>query len=89
MSDTSDPGVLSAVMAIATVATPILLALFGALGWLLQNKMGKSQARQESQSRFAHEEEFRMVWTVDAPVVDQKVFYVPDAWKHCERGSFF
>ena len=45
-----DKPLLDTLSAIATVATPILLVLLGGLGWLIQNKIGNSQARQEAQA---------------------------------------
>lgn len=45
-----DKSLLDTLSALATLATPILLVFIGGLGWLIQNKISISQARQEAQS---------------------------------------
>ena len=45
-----DKGLLDTLSAVATVATPIMLAILGGIGWLIQNNIVKSQARQETQA---------------------------------------
>lgn len=45
-----DKPLLDTLSAAATLATPILLAFLGGLGWLLQNKINKSQSRQDAQA---------------------------------------
>ena len=45
-----EKSLLDTLGAVATVATPVLLAILGGLGWFLQNKITKSQARQEAQA---------------------------------------
>ena len=55
-----DKSLLDTLSAAATVATPILLAILGGLGWFLQNKITKSQARQEAQALRIRELEDRL-----------------------------
>jgi len=45
-----DKSLLDILSAVATVATPVLLALLAGLGWLIQNKISNSQTRQEAQA---------------------------------------
>lgn len=48
MSTTIEKSVLDLVVAIATVITPILLAILGAVGWWIKSRVEASQARQHA-----------------------------------------
>ena len=41
---------LGTISAIATLVTPVLLIVLGGIGWLIQNRIEASQARQETQT---------------------------------------
>jgi hypothetical protein len=41
---------LDTISAIATLVTPVLLVILGGIGWLIQNRMEASHARQEAQA---------------------------------------
>lgn len=49
MTTPPDKSLLDVVSALATLATPILLVVLGGVGWLIQHRMGASQAKQEAQ----------------------------------------
>ena len=50
MANPVDKSLLDAVSAIATLVTPVLLAALGGIGWLIQHKIGTSQAKQDAQT---------------------------------------
>lgn len=50
MVTTIEKDILNTISAIATLITPILLIALGGIGWLIQNRIKASQARQESQA---------------------------------------
>lgn len=45
-----DKELLDTISAIATLVTPILIAILGGIGWLIQNKLESAQTKHESQS---------------------------------------
>lgn len=45
-----EKSLLDTICAIATLVTPVLLLVLGGIGWLVQNRIGASQARQETQA---------------------------------------
>lgn len=49
MADLSGKELLDTISAIATLITPILLAVVGGIGWLIQNKFVSSQTKQDAQ----------------------------------------
>lgn len=50
MPTSVDKSLLETVSAIATLVTPVLLAVLGGIGWLIQNKIGTSQGKQDAQT---------------------------------------
>lgn len=50
MPTSVDTSLLDTLSAVATLVTPVLLAVVGGIGWLIQNKIGNSQAKQDVQA---------------------------------------
>lgn len=46
----ADKNLLDTISAVATLVTPVLLVVLGGIGWLIQNKIGTSQAKQDVQT---------------------------------------
>lgn len=60
MAPPIEKDLLDTVSAIATLITPVLLAVLGGIGWLIQNRMQSAQAKQSSQAARIAELEDRL-----------------------------
>lgn len=50
MSTPIEKDFLDTISAIATLVTPLLLLLLGGIGWLIQNRIGQAQTKQDAQA---------------------------------------